>query len=197
MPKLVVATSNPGKLKEMQEYLSATSWELVLKPPELEIPETGTTFRDNARLKASSVAKATGEWAIADDSGLAVAALKGAPGLYSARYGQTDAERITRLLTELGDHPNRRAQFICALAMAAPEGDIIYEAMGICEGEITTEPVGDYGFGYDPIFYIPEYQQTFAQMSPRLKQKVSHRGLAFAELLSQLSTSDDNSTENS
>lgn len=186
MKKLIVATSNPGKLPEMQEYLDGGEWELQLKPPDLEVEETGLTFAANARLKASTVAKAVGEWAIADDSGLAVDALQGAPGIYSARYGQTDSERIARVLQELGDSANRQAQFICALAVARADGAIVAEAEGICSGEILTTPRGSYGFGYDPIFYVPEYGQTFAQMSPELKQRVSHRGLAFAELLSKL-----------
>lgn len=197
MKKLIVATSNPGKLKEMQEYLTAKNWQLELKPPELEVAETGLTFRENARLKASNVAVTMSQWAIADDSGLAVEALNGAPGLYSARYGRTDSERITRLLRELGSNPNRQAEFICAVAIASPDGSIFAEAVGICRGEIITIPTGNNGFGYDPIFYVPEYQQTFAEMSPELKQRVSHRGLAFADLLSQLETSNDNSTGNS
>lgn len=195
MKKLVVATSNPGKLKEMQEYLNDQDWQLELKPPELDVKETGLTFPENARLKASTVAKTLNQWAIADDSGLAVEALNGAPGIYSARYATTDSERINKLLKELAGNPNRRAQFICAVAIASPDGSIFASALGICHGEISTTPTGSNGFGYDPIFYLPEYQQTFAQMSPELKQRVSHRGLAFADLLSQLETSNDNSTD--
>ncbi|MFP4009924.1 MAG: RdgB/HAM1 family non-canonical purine NTP pyrophosphatase [Spirulinaceae cyanobacterium] len=186
MKKLIVATGNPGKLQEMQGYLANYDIQLELKPPEIEIEETGTTFLENAGLKASQVAQLTGEWAIADDSGLAVAALNGAPGLYSARYGKTDRERIERLLTELGDASERNAQFVCALAIASPGGAIAYEAEGICPGEILTAPQGEGGFGYDPIFYVREYQQTFAQMSPQLKHEISHRGRAFAALLPQL-----------
>ncbi len=184
--KLIVATSNPGKLQEMAEYLTGLDWQLELKPQELEIAETGTTFIANARLKASEVAKALGEWAIADDSGLAVDALNGAPGIYSARYGKTDTERITRLLTALGDNPQRQAQFICAIAIARPDGTIALETEGVCPGEILTETRGDGGFGYDPIFYVPELQQTFAQMSSETKNRVSHRGKAFAQLLPEL-----------
>jgi XTP/dITP diphosphohydrolase len=108
--RLILATSNPGKLQEMQAYLTAPTLncDLILKPQDLEIEETGTTFLENARLKASQVAQALGEWSIADDSGLQVDALNGAPGLYSARYGTTDQNRIDRLLTELSDTPNRR-----------------------------------------------------------------------------------------
>ncbi|MGL5075035.1 MAG: RdgB/HAM1 family non-canonical purine NTP pyrophosphatase [Waterburya sp.] len=186
MKKLIVATGNPGKLKEMQEYLIGLPWQLKLKPADLDIEETGATFIANARLKASEVAKSLGEWAIADDSGLAVDALNGAPGLYSARYGKTDQDRINRLLQELGDADNRQAKFICAVAIASPDGSIALETEGICPGEILFSPRGSGGFGYDPIFYVPSQQQTFAEMSGEMKRKISHRGVAFAQLMPQL-----------
>lgn len=188
MTRLVVATSNPGKLQEIQAYLSEPEWELVLKPPELEIEETGTTFLANARLKAASVAKAMDEWAIADDSGLEVQALNGAPGIYSARYAKTDPERINRLLHELGATANRKAQFVCAIALARPDGSIALETVGTCQGEILDAPHGSQGFGYDPIFYVPEQGMTFAQMPPELKHRLSHRGQAFQNLLPELPT---------
>lgn len=184
--KLVVATGNPGKLKEMQEYLTNLPWELELKPAEIDIDETGTTFIANARLKASEVAQALNKWSIADDSGLAVDALGGAPGLYSARYGKTDGDRINRLLRELGDNENRQAKFICAIAIANPEGKIVLETEGICPGEILKSPRGNSGFGYDPIFYVPSQQQTFAEMTPETKSIISHRGVAFSQLMPDL-----------
>ncbi|MEB3217305.1 MAG: RdgB/HAM1 family non-canonical purine NTP pyrophosphatase [Nostocales cyanobacterium 94392] len=184
--KLVVATSNPGKLRELQQYLADLDWELVLKPQELEVEETGDTFLANARLKASSVAIATNNWAIADDSGLQVDALNGAPGVYSARYGATDSQRITRLLKELGDETNREAQFACAIAIARPDGTIALESEGICRGEILHETCGNHGFGYDPVFYVPEKQLTFAEMTTEVKRSISHRGKALASLLPQL-----------
>jgi len=186
MKKLIVATGNPGKLKEMQAYLESLEIELQLKPKDLEIEETGKTFLENAGLKASQVALATGEWAIGDDSGLAVDALKGAPGLYSARYAATEADCIVRLLKELGDTPNRNAQFICAVVVARPDGSIAIQYEGICQGTITHQPVGTRGFGYDPIFYVPEFQMTFAQMPAELKHEISHRGRAFQGVLPQL-----------
>ncbi|MEM8721015.1 MAG: RdgB/HAM1 family non-canonical purine NTP pyrophosphatase [Cyanobacteria bacterium P01_G01_bin.39] len=184
--KLVVATGNPGKLAEMQEYLVDLPWQLELKPKSIDVDETGTTFIENARLKASEVAKAMGKWSIADDSGLAVDALDGAPGLYSARYGNTDEERINRLLGELGDTDQRQAKFICAIAIANPDGKIVLETEGICPGEILTSPRGNGGFGYDPIFYVPSQQMTFAEMLPETKSKVSHRGVAFSQLMPDL-----------
>ena len=183
---LVVATGNPGKLKEMQVYLQDLAWELELKPSDLEIEETGETFIANACLKASEVAKATGEWSIADDSGLMVDALNGQPGIYSARYGKTDADRISRLLKELGSEQNREAQFVCAIAIARPDGTIALQVEGICRGEILHTPRGTGGFGYDPIFYVPAQQQTFAEMTPDIKRAQSHRGRAFQALIPQM-----------
>jgi XTP/dITP diphosphohydrolase len=191
MTRLVVATGNPGKLKEMQSYLTGLDLELVLKPAELDIEETGDTFAENACLKASQVALALGEWAIADDSGLAVDALNGAPGLYSARYGNSDSDRIERLLSELGDMQNRQAQFICVVAIARPDGSIALQTEGICPGEILHAPRGAGGFGYDPIFYVPEQQMTFAEMPPQVKHSISHRGLAFQQLLPKLTQSEN------
>lgn len=185
---LVVATSNPGKLREMQAYLAGTGWELTLKPEELEIEETGDTFSANACLKASGVALATGNWAIADDSGLEVDALNQAPGVYSARYGKTDSERIGRVITELGNEVNRQAQFVCVVAIARPDGAIALQSQGVCRGEILHTPRGEGGFGYDPIFYVPDKQLTFAEMTPELKKSISHRGQAFTALLPQLNT---------
>ena len=188
MPKLIVATSNPGKLQEMQAYLSDTTWELALKPAELDVDETGMTFAANACQKASEVAIALNSWAIADDSGLQIDALGGAPGIYSARYGVDDQDRIDRVLRELGDNQHRNAQFVCAVAVARPDGTIAAQAEGICAGEILLSPRGVDGFGYDPIFYIPEIQLTFAEMGKPAKRKISHRGKAFAMIVEQLAT---------
>jgi len=186
MNSLIVATSNPGKLREMQAYLAGSNWELTLKPEELDVEETGDTFAANACLKASVIAKAMGQWAIADDSGLQVDALNGAPGVYSARYGQNDSERIARLLKELGNESQRQAQFVCVVAIARPDGAIVLQSEGICPGEILYAPRGTSGFGYDPIFYVPDQQLTFAEMTKETKRSISHRGKAFAALLPQL-----------
>lgn len=191
MPTLVVATSNPGKLQEMQAYLTdpaLAQWQLQLKPNELEIEETGQTFLENACLKASQVAEALQEWAIADDSGLSVDALNGAPGLYSARYADTNEARIQRLLQELEGISQRQAHFTCAIAIARPDGSIALQTEGICRGEILTQPRGQGGFGYDPVFYMAEHQMSFAEMPAELKQAVSHRGLAFQTVAPWLKT---------
>ncbi len=150
--------------------------------------ETGQTFQDNAQQKACAVALATQSWAIADDSGLAVVALKGAPGVYSARYAATDQTRIERVLEELaaieqttGDI-NRQAAFCCAIALCNPQGQTVALAEGVCEGEILPVPRGQGGFGYDPIFYVPSLGLTFAEMTTDQKQLIGHRGKALQAL---------------
>ena len=190
MTTVIVATGNPGKLAELKDYLQILDWDLALKPQEIEVEETGNTFIENARLKASEVAKATGEWAIADDSGLSVFALDGAPGVYSARYGNSDADRINRVLRELGDTEDRRAEFVCAIALARPDGTIALETEGRCPGSILTEGQGAGGFGYDPIFYVTTQGKTFAEMSNEDKERYSHRGIAFDQLMPKLQALD-------
>ncbi len=186
MTTVVVATGNPGKLAELNGYLQALNWTLALKPKEIEVEETGQTFIENARLKATEVAIATRSWAIADDSGLAVFALDGAPGVYSARYGHSDEDRINRVLKELGNAADRRAEFVCALALARPDGTIALETEGRCPGSILKAGQGAGGFGYDPIFYVDSQGKTFAQMSPAEKERYSHRGIAFEQLMPAL-----------
>ncbi len=170
----------------MKHHLSGLPWELEMMPATLEVEETGETFFDNACLKASQVAQQLGQWAIADDSGLQVNALGGAPGVYSARYGKDDAERIGRLLSELGDTADRSAQFVCAIAVANPNGEIVCHTEGICPGQILATPQGEGGFGYDPVFFVPEVGLSFAQMSKDQKRQVSHRGRAITLLFPQL-----------
>ncbi len=186
MTVLVVATGNPGKLREMQQYLDGSGWDLQLKPADLDVEETGETFAANAALKASQTALATGQWAIADDSGLAVAALGGAPGIYSARYGSDDADRIARVLRELAGAGDRTAAFVCAVAVARPDGAIAVAVEGRCEGTILEAPRGEGGFGYDPIFWVPDLGRSFAELTVEEKRRVSHRGHAFAQVLPQL-----------
>ena len=186
MVTVVVATGNPGKLSELKDYLQVLDWDLALKPQEIEVEETGKTFIENARLKASEVAIATQSWAIADDSGLSVKALGGAPGVYSARYGTSDADRINRVLSELGDAADRSAEFVCAIALARPDGTIALETEGRCPGSILMSGKGAGGFGYDPIFYVQTQGKTFAEMSETEKERYSHRGIAFKQLMPKL-----------
>lgn len=186
MTTVVVATGNPGKLAELKDYLQLLDWDLALKPKEIEVEETGKTFIENARLKASEVAIATKSWAIADDSGLSVFALNGAPGVLSARYGDLDADRIERVLRELGDESDRRAEFVCAIALSRPDGTIALETEGRCPGAILMAGQGAGGFGYDPIFWVTTQGKTFAEMSNAEKERYSHRGIAFEQLMPKL-----------
>lgn len=186
LKKLVIASGNAGKIKEFRDYLADLGVTLILKPDSIDVEETGATFIENAHLKASQVAIATGEWAIADDSGLEIIALNGAPGVLSARYADTDSDRINRVLSELKDQANREAQFVCAIAIASPDGAIAADALGLCKGAIADAPIGNGGFGYDPIFLIPEFQQTFGEIPPEVKAKISHRAEALAILRDKL-----------
>jgi XTP/dITP diphosphohydrolase len=191
LQKLVIASGNAGKIKEFRSYLADLGVTLVAKPDDIDVEETGLTFIENAHLKASQVAIATNEWVIADDSGLAVTALNGAPGVLSARYADTDSDRINRVLQELAayelDHqPNREAQFVCAIAIASPDGAIAADAVGICKGAIADHSRGTGGFGYDPIFLVPKLQQTFGEIPPEVKAKISHRAEALAILRPRL-----------
>ncbi len=187
---IVLATRNNGKVKEFQEFLEDFPVEIKNLNdfgPIPEVEEDGETFDDNAYKKALFAAKVLGLPAIADDSGLVVEALAGAPGVKSARYAgekATDQDNINKLLKELEGQSNRKAAFECVLSIAVPSGPALtYE--GRCEGEITLQPQGDAGFGYDPVFYYPEYGKTFAEISGDEKNRVSHRGRALAELVSE------------
>jgi len=184
---LVIATTNPGKTVEIRDLLEG--FPIHIKnlgdfgpiPP---VEEDGDTFDDNAYKKASFVAKVLGLPALADDSGLVVDALGGAPGVYSARYAgenATDEQRYTKLLDEMKGQTNRNATFECVISIAVPPGPALtYEAS--CEGLITEEPAGDGGFGYDPVFYYPPLKKTFGQLTLEEKGRVSHRGKALQEL---------------
>ncbi|MFZ9318864.1 MAG: RdgB/HAM1 family non-canonical purine NTP pyrophosphatase [Vulcanococcus sp.] len=192
MTTLVIASGNAGKVREFGKLLADLGLEIQPQPAGLEVEETGSTFAENARLKAEAVARATGCWALADDSGLSVDALGGAPGVHSARYADSDAARIERLLQELAaagaQTPGaRRAHFTAALALANPQGDVVLEVEGLCPGQILEAPRGEGGFGYDPVFFVPEAGLTFAEMPHSQKADLGHRGRAFAALKPQLS----------
>ncbi|MGC6482557.1 MAG: RdgB/HAM1 family non-canonical purine NTP pyrophosphatase [Synechococcus sp.] len=183
---LVIASGNAGKIREFAALLAHLPLTVQAQPEGLDVEENGTTFRDNARLKAQAVAAITGHWALADDSGLSVEALNGAPGVLSARYADSDQARIARLLQELGNSPNRNAYFSAALCIAAADGSVLMEVEGRCDGVITTAPRGLQGFGYDPIFEVSGTGQTFAEMDRITKQAHGHRGRAFTLLEPQL-----------
>lgn len=185
--KLVLASKNRHKLAEMQTILGELGLEVVLESEagvDVDVEETGTTFEENALLKAKAVMEASGMAAIADDSGLEVDALHGAPGVYSARYGgkDSDAARTALLLENMRDVPQekRTARFVSAIACALPDGRVV-TARGVCEGTILFETRGDNGFGYDPVFFVPELEMTFAEADGARKNAVSHRGNALKE----------------
>jgi XTP/dITP diphosphohydrolase len=184
--ELLIATRNRGKIAELQLLLASLPLRLrnlAEFPATEEVGETGATFTDNAILKARAYAGQTSLWALADDSGLEVEALGGAPGVFSARYGGaglTDAERVERLLGELAQcaTEERRARFICVIAIADTQGQIVNISTGTCEGLIAQAPRGSQGFGYDPVFVPDGFEQTFGELSPKIKQNISHRALA-------------------
>lgn len=190
--KLVLATGNQGKVKELAHMLSSLDINVVPQSDYnvSEVAETGTTFVENAIIKARHAAKVTGLPAIADDSGLEVDGLNGAPGVYSARYAgstATDQDNIDKLLIELGNNTNRKARFWCVLVLMRHSDDptpLICSASW--EGEITTSQTGLGGFGYDPIFYIPELACTSSELTKEQKNAISHRGQALKALLNEL-----------
>ena len=191
MTTLVIASGNAGKVREFGQLLADLGLETRPQPDGLDVEETGNTFAENARLKAEAVARATGCWALADDSGLSVDALGGAPGVHSARYADSDTARIERLLEELAakvaaTQSARSAQFTAALALANPNGEVMLEVEGICPGTILQSPRGEGGFGYDPVFFVPEAGLTFAEMPHSQKAELGHRGRAFAALKPRL-----------
>lgn len=191
--KFVLATHNPGKLKEMSAILAELGIQVV-GPGELgidvEVEETGTTFAENAMLKARAICAASGLPAIADDSGLCVDALNGGPGVYSARYGGEgldDRGRTTLLLQNMRGQTTRAAHFACAICCVFPGGDTL-TAEGRCEGAIAFAPMGEGGFGYDPVFLVPEKAKTFSQLTAEEKNAISHRGKALRAFSEKLAT---------
>jgi XTP/dITP diphosphohydrolase len=193
---LVVGSRNPKKREEIVEILGdlgldlrdLTSW-----PDAPEVVEDGATFADNARKKAIELARYLGQWALGEDSGLVVPALNGRPGVHSARYAGKqgdDAANNARLLAELAPLPDdrRAAYYVCTAALADPAGEVRAVVEGRCHGIIIREPRGSGGFGYDPLFLIPEYHRTFGELSPRVKHALSHRARALAQLRPVLRT---------
>lgn len=183
--RLVLATKNQGKVRELQDMLKSMDFEVVSLaeyPGVPEVEEDGNTFWENAVKKAREIAAATGELAMADDSGLEVDYLGGAPGVYSARFAgehgnsKANNEKLLKLLEGV-PWEKRTARFRCVVAIATPDGEV-KTAEGTCEGIITTEPRGKEGFGYDPLFYYPEYGKTFAELDRDTKNQISHRGKA-------------------
>lgn len=181
--KMVLASKNQKKMKEMNEILSGMGVEVCLQSDvgiDIDVEETGTTFEENSLLKARAVMEASGLPAIADDSGLCVDALNGAPGVYSARYGGEgldDTGRYRLLLANMPRGAARTAKFVSVITCCFPGGEVL-TARGECPGTIAFAPMGEGGFGYDPVFFLPKLKKTFAQLAPEEKNAVSHRGRA-------------------
>jgi len=189
--RLVLGSRNKKKLRELVELLSdlVEVTDLSPYPDAPEVEETGTTFEENARLKATTLAPVLKEWVLGEDSGLVVPALGGQPGVYSARWAGKqgdDAANNTKLLAALAgkNGDDRAAYYVSTAALADPTGRVVAVVDGKCWGRITLEPRGDGGFGYDPLFEIPEYHRTFGELSPVVKHALSHRGRAIAKLRS-------------
>lgn len=191
---LLLGTSNRKKVIELEAHLKPRGFELRTPadfPTAVEVDETGATFIENARLKAIAQSRARGMWAIGEDSGLCVPAIDGAPGVVSARYsgpGATDATNNAKLLQTMADIPtlHRAAYYISTIVLASPEGEIAIEAQGECWGRILTSPRGEGGFGYDPLFEVIEYHQTFAELGLTVKRAISHRARALRQFLRNL-----------
>lgn len=185
--KVILASKNPHKLTELSAILSQHGFEIALESEyglDIDVDETGTTFEENSLLKAEAVMKASGLPVLADDSGLMVDALDGAPGVYSARYGHksSDGERTAFLLENMKDVPDdkRTAKFVCVITCLWPDGRKIV-ARGECPGVITREVHGENGFGYDPVFYLPELGMTYAELPSEQKNAISHRARALQD----------------
>lgn len=191
MKRIIIATKNKGKVKDFEVLFEKRGYKVISLldlPDSPDIEETGNTFRENAILKAEGIATIVNEIVIADDSGLAVDALGGRPGVFSARYAgeqKNDEDNILKVLTELEGVKDRSATFHCALAMAIPSSATIV-VEGTCNGVINEEPIGENGFGYDPIFFVPEKNKTMAQLSKEEKNEISHRADALKKLEDQL-----------
>ncbi len=192
--KVVLASKNQHKLVEISRILEKLDIQLVLQSElgvDIDVEETGTTFEENSFLKAQAVMQATGLPALADDSGIAVDALNGEPGIYSARYGFDDTlddwGRLLLLLKNTENVPDgqRQAQFVCVITLVTPEGEVI-QARGEAHGELLRQAAGQGGFGYDPIFYYPPFGKTFAEVTAEEKNQVSHRAVALKAMYEKL-----------
>ncbi len=187
MLEIIIATKNLSKVKEIKDILDNSNIKILTKKdfPQLpKIDEDGKTFQENALKKACKISEYTGKVCLADDSGLEIDYLEGKPGIYSSRWGNNDEERINKVLNLLENVPEnkRNAKFVCVLVLAFPDGRK-YMVKEECPGKISFIPRGKYGFGYDPIFLIPEYNQTFAELGDKIKNQISHRGKALRRMI--------------
>lgn len=187
MLEILIATNNLGKVKEIKDILDSPEIKILTMkdfPPLPKIEEDGKTYQENAFKKARKISEYTGKICLADDSGLEIDYLKGKPGIYSARWGNSDEERINKVLKLLEGVPinKRNAKFVCVVVLVFPNGKI-YMVKEECKGSITFNPKGEHGFGYDPIFLVPEYSKTFAELGDKAKNQISHRGKAMRRMI--------------
>ena len=187
MLEILIATNNLGKVKEIKDILDSPEIKILTMkdfPPLPKIEEDGKTYQENAFKKASKISEYTGKICLADDSGLEIDYLKGKPGIYSSRWGNSDEERINKVLKLLKNVPKnkRSAKFVCVVVLVFPSGKI-YMVKEECKGSITFNPKGEHGFGYDPIFLVPEYDKTFAELGDKIKNRISHRGKAMRRMI--------------
>ena len=181
--KIVFATANPHKLQEVQEICGNCDIEFVLPKDGFNPVENGNSFEENSLIKAKEAYRVSKTYCLADDSGLCVDALDGAPGLYSSRYAGTQDEKIEKLLREMQGKTNRKAQFVCCMTLLDENGNMIYQTIGKCLGSIVENRKGINGFGYDPIFLVDGYDKTMAELTPEEKNKISHRAAALKNVL--------------
>ena len=187
MLEILIATNNLGKVKEIKDILSNPKIKILTMKdfPHLpKIEEDGKTYQENAFKKAGKISEYTGKICLADDSGLEIDYLKGKPGIYSSRWGNSDKERINKVLKLLENVPinERNAKFVCAVVLVFPDGKT-YMVKEECKGSIEFKPKGEHGFGYDPIFLVPEYNKTFAELGDKIKNQISHRGKAMRRMI--------------
>ena len=188
MIKIALGTSNPHKLEEINDMIQEIhpdSVEFVLVEGEFDPIENGTTFEENSYIKAAEAAKIMGIPALADDTGLCVDALDGRPGIYSARYATDQKSKISKLLDEMKDveQKNRKAHFVCTMTLVTPNGEKLFSNTGRIDGYIDTKPSGEHGFGYDPLFFIPNLNKTMAEMTLKEKNTLSHRARALRPMI--------------
>ena len=187
MLEILIATNNLGKVKEIKDILNSPEIKILTMKDFPHIPkikEDGKTYQENAFKKASKISEYTGKICLADDSGLEIDYLKGKPGIYSSRWGNSDEDRINKVLKLLKDvkKNKRNAKFVCVIVLVFPDGKI-YMVKEECRGSITFNPKGEHGFGYDPIFLVPEYDKTFAELGDKIKNQISHRGKAMRRMI--------------
>ncbi|MDD3150565.1 MAG: RdgB/HAM1 family non-canonical purine NTP pyrophosphatase [Candidatus Gastranaerophilales bacterium] len=193
MKKIIFATGNKNKLKEVRDFFKDKNVEITKVKNNFNPNETGATFEENAYIKAFEAAKLMNEIAFGDDTGLEVDALEGRPGIYSSRYANgTDETKMDKLLRELSDVPveKRTARFVCAISIVSPDGKELFKCIGIANGFIKDTKQGSQGFGYDPVFFIPEINKTMAELSTKEKNQLSHRGKALKQLENWLFNTD-------